>query len=271
MLFVSGLDITIVGHFDYANTAYYSIATSPTTFVLVFLSAILGPIMPASSALSVQRSADKMGELLIKTTRYSTIILLLTGLPLLVFGYRFLYVWVGAAYALPSLLFLQILISSNIVRNISQPYAIMLAATGKQGAATITAISEACVNLGSSIYLASKLGAIGVAFGTLLGSFVSLSLHFAISMRLTQNTLSISRTRLFSTGILRPSLIAIPSLALFPLWWNSHGLALGSWSTVLWVGSTLLLGWFGSLDPDERKQLILVFGNRLWVRGNPVA
>jgi len=58
MLCVTGLDITIVGHYDYVQTAYYSIATLPTSFVLLFLSSIINPLLPASSAMSTLRSAS---------------------------------------------------------------------------------------------------------------------------------------------------------------------------------------------------------------------
>ena len=81
MLFITGFDVTIVGHYDYAQTAYYSIATLPTSFVLLIISSVLNPLMPASSAMSTQRSAAEMGDFLIRTTRYSTVILLLTGSP----------------------------------------------------------------------------------------------------------------------------------------------------------------------------------------------
>ena len=42
MLCVSGLDVTIVGHFDFGQTAFYSIATLPTNFILSIMGAALG-------------------------------------------------------------------------------------------------------------------------------------------------------------------------------------------------------------------------------------
>ncbi len=255
MLCVSGLDLTIVGHYDFNQTAYYSIATLPTSFILMVLSSVSGPMMPASSALSTQRSAIEMGALLAKTTRYSTILLFLTGLPLLVLGFPILHLWVGPSYALSSLTYLRILVLANIIRNVCQPYAIMLAATGRQGAATITAISEALVNLGGSFYLASRFGAIGVAFGTLLGSFVSVSLHFAVSMHFTRQTLAVARRKLLIVGLFRPATIALPSLLLLPFWWTSSHLTPSPAIAILWALSTILLAWFGSLDQEERNRL----------------
>ena len=269
MLCVSGLDVTIVGHYDYYQTAYYSVATLPTNFIIVLLGSVFGPMMPASSALSTQRSAVEMGALLARITRYGTILLLLTGLPLMVLGFPVLEHWVGPTYAMSSLLYMRILVLANIVRSFCQPYATMLAATGKQGAATITAISEAVINLGSSIYLASRFGAIGVAYGTLIGSFISVALHFAVSMRFTRQTLAIARTRLLVRGLLRPAIIAVPSVLLLPLWWTPSAATPARSVMLLWSFSTLFLAWFGSLTKEERSRLIRFTRSRLLLSANP--
>ena len=255
MLCVSGLDVTIVGHYDYYQTAYYSIATLPTNFIIVLLGSVFGPMMPASSALNTQRSALEMGNLLARITRYGTILLFLTGLPLMVLGFPILHLWVGPAYAVSSLRYLRILVLANIFRNICQPYATMLAGTGKQGAATITAISEAVVNLGSSLYFASRFGAIGVAYGTLLGSSVSVALHFAISMRFTRQTLAIPRARLLIEGMLRPAMIGLPSVLLLPLWWTFPAATPAIGVALLWGSSTLLIAWFAVMKRQERSEL----------------
>jgi hypothetical protein len=111
------------------------------------------------------------------------------------------------------------------------------------------------VNLGSSIYLASRFGAIGVALGTVLGSFTGVALHFAISMHLTQPTLAISRSRLLLAGLLRPSLVAIPSVVLLPLWWPTTT-ALSLRLTLAWGLCTLALAWFCGLNGKERNDLM---------------
>ena len=254
MLCVTGLDVTIVGHYDYLQTAYYAIATMPTSFVVLIVSSILGPLMPASSALSTQRSPAEMGDILARITRYGAMVLLLTGLPLIVCGLPILRLWVGDSYALHTVQYLRILVLANVIRSLCQPYATMVSATGRQRAATAAAVCEALVNLGSSIYLASRFGAIGVALGTLIGSFVSVALHFAITMHYTRSTLAISRSRLLLKGFLRPAVISLPSLAMIPLWWSSS-VALGLPLATIWGVSTLLIAWFGGLDREERRRL----------------
>jgi O-antigen/teichoic acid export membrane protein len=257
MLCITGLDVTIVGHYDYLQTAYYSIATLPTIFALSIIGSMMGPLLPASSAMSTQRSASEMGDFLARITRYTTAMLLLTGLPLMVCGSPILRLWVGAEYAYRTLPYLRILVFANVFRNLCLPYATMVTATGRQRAAVASALCEGIVNLGSSIYLAGRIGAIGVALGTLLGSFVSVSLHFAISMHFTQQTLAISRSRLFLKGLLQPAIIAIPSLVLLPFWWSPTHMSLSAPFVMVWGISTLVFAWFGGLSKKERSRFML--------------
>jgi O-antigen/teichoic acid export membrane protein len=263
MLCIAGLDVTVVGHYDYLQTAYYSIATLPVAFVLMIMSAMLNPLMPASSALSTHRSPAEMGELLAKITRYSTLILLVTGLPLIVFGYPILRLWVGAQYALYTLPYLRILIVANIIRNLCAPYATIIVATDRQSAATVSAVSEAVVNLGSSIYFASRFGAIGVALGTVLGAFVGVALHFGITMRFTHRTLAISRLRLFGKGMLQPATIAVPSLVTLPFCWAPGQGARSAQLMLAWCISTLLFAWYGGLTIRDRLDAIRIIRSRL--------
>jgi O-antigen/teichoic acid export membrane protein len=256
MLCITGLDITIVGHYDYSQTAYYSIATLPTTFMVAILASVLNPFMPASSALSTQRSPAEMGDLLTKFTRYAAAVLLLTGLPLIVCGLPILRIWVGPVYAVHTLAYLRVLVFANMIRYLCAPYATMICATDRQAPASASAIAEAFANLASSIYLARNFGAIGVALGTIIGSVVGVLLHFAVSMHFTQRTLAISRSRLFLKGMLRPALTAAPTLILSPFWLLPGHSDVGSRFIVIWGISTLLFAWFSGLNSKERKNLI---------------
>lgn len=254
MFCITGLDIVIVGHFDYVETAYYSIATLPTSFLLLIISSFLSPLMPASSALSTRFSPEQMGSFLARITRYNTIALLLVGLPLVVFAFPMLRIWVGSDYAVHTVAYLRILVLANVVRNLCAPYATMITATGSQKAGIASALSEALVNLGSSLYLASRFGAMGVAIGTVIGSFVGVLVHFVISMRLTRLRISVPRRRLLFHGILGPSIVCLPSVLLLLRWWPAHNLQLMSGISVLWVLATAVPAYY-SLNREERHNL----------------
>ena len=175
MLLISGLDTVIVGHYNYQNTGFYAIASSATNVMLAVVSSIFGPMLPALSSMQAGTTPTRMGEVCIKTTRYCTLLLCLLGLPLFFGAYPLLSIWVGRPYAARSAVYLQVLVIGNCIRQLAYPYVIGVVATGKQHLATISAIAEALVNIGLSIWLVQKFGAIGVAIGTLVGAVVSLS------------------------------------------------------------------------------------------------
>lgn len=258
MLCVTGLDIMIVGHYDYLQAAYYSIATLPTNFMLLIVAAVLGPLMPVFSAVSTRWSPEEMGNLLVRTTRYGVLTLLLSGLPLIVCGLPILRLWVGPDYAVHTFRYLQILVLANVIRNLCAPYANMICGVGRQETALITAISEAAVNLGSSLYLASRMGAVGVALGTLIGSLVSVSLHFVITMHYTRATIAAPRGRLLLEGLLHPGIILVPSFALLLVRRSLTPWNLDPFSAIVWGASTLLLGWFVALNTKDRRDLLAV-------------
>jgi hypothetical protein len=139
----------------------------------------------------------------------------------------------------------------------------MLVATESQKIAIAGAMAEAIVNIGSSIYLARHIGAIGVAFGTLVGAFVSVTVHFAFNMKYTYPKFSISRLQLFLESVLRPGVIAIPSLLLLPRWWTSTAPSLSPSLWIAWGISTVLLAWFVGLNAEERSRLVGLTKSRL--------
>jgi len=263
MLFVSGLDLTIVGRYSFKETAYYSVANAPTSFMLMITSALMAPLLPATSALSVQRNPAQMGSILLRSTRYAVILLLLTGLPLVVAGYLILRMWVGPIYALHSVHLLRILVVANIIRSSCSPYATMVVATSRQRVATASPVTEGIVNLVSSIWLAQHMGALGVALGTLLGAIVGVTMHFGVSMRYTQATLAISRAELFLKGMLRPAAIAIPSLLLLWLWPPGGAPYLKVATLGGWAMATALLAWFASLSRADRDLIVRVVTRKM--------
>ncbi len=266
MLCVSGLDVTIVGRYDYGQTAFYSIATLPTNFAMSMMGAALAPLLPTASALSVCRTPQQMGSILSRITRYASILLIVSGIPLLVAGYWILRVWVGPVYALHTLPYLRILVLGNIIRNMGMPYASMLVATDTQRVAIAGAVAEAIVNLAFSIYLAHRMGAIGVAYGTLIGSFVSVGMHFIWNMRYTRRQFDISPSRLFGSGIVRPCLIALPSLVLLRLWWSDSPPAFNLPIWISWAATTALVAWFATLKVEERQSLTTMVATKLKLR-----
>ena len=259
LLLVSGLDMVIVGHFDYKNTGYYGIAVSPTNFMVVIISGLFGPLVPALSALQTERTPRQLGELVIRTTRYCALLTCLVGLPLLVGAYPLLRLWVGSTYATQSVRYLQVLVVGNAIRQLGYPYSLTVLATGKQHLATLAGVIEALVNVTLSIYLVQHIGAIGVAIGTVVGAFVSVGLHILLSIRLTSATVAISRRRFIWDGLLRPLLCVVPTVLLFPEWRHFELIPSALYWLAAWVVSTISIAWLTGLTHGDRESLKQMF------------
>jgi O-antigen/teichoic acid export membrane protein len=259
MLLISGLDTVIVGHYDYKNTGFYAIASSATNVMLVLISSLFGPLLPALSSIQSGTTPERMGELCIRATRYCVLLLCLLGLPLLFGAYPLLSLWVGRSYAARSAPYVEILVLGNVIRQLAYPYVIGVVATGKQHLATTSAIAEALVNIGLSIWLVQKFGAIGVAIGTLVGAVVSLGVHLLVSMRYTQSAILIRRPRFVVDGLLRPLLTITPSLLFYPFWRQGNLLPASPTVLVMWVVATATILWTVGLKAEEHHELKTIF------------
>ena len=130
MLFISGLDLVIVGHYHYGDLSYYGVASSAANFMLAIVSSVFGPLVPAVSSMQSGSTPGRIGDLCIKTTRYCVLLLLLLGLPLFFLWNPLLSLWqVGKRYALQSAPYLEVLVLGNIVRQIAFPYILVVVAT----------------------------------------------------------------------------------------------------------------------------------------------
>jgi Na+-driven multidrug efflux pump len=129
----------------------------------------------------------------------------------------------------------------------------MVIGLGKQKLATVSPVVEAIVNLAASILLARRYGAIGIAWGTLIGAFVGFVVHLCYSMSLTRPVLTFARGPLVIQGLLRPALLLLPTAFLAPQWLH---LRYPGWAVIaVAVSSTAALLFFASLDAHDRHAL----------------
>ena len=261
MLMISGLDLTIVGIFDYSATAYYAVAATMTNFVGQTQGALFAALLPASAVLNARRDAQKLGKLLTLSTRYGMLLLLAMGLPLIIVGGSILRLWVGKDYALHSLLIMQVLVVANVVRLSALPYATLLLGTNQQQKVILSPLAEGITNLVASVVGAYLLGAIGVAIGTLIGAFVGVGLHLVHNMPRT-TAIAVDRSALVKQGLLRPLVCAAPLalLAVIQIAVRSASIGVLSLLTVSGMLATAFLFWNYGLMSSERRQLGEVVG-----------
>ncbi len=262
-IIVSGLDIPIVVAFDFHATPYYAIAATLSNALIVPHGAIISTLMPVAAGMHSGENAERMGELLQKTTRVATVVLCLITLPLMLGMASFLRIWVGADYAAHSLFLAEILVAAQFIRLSMLPYAMVGYASGQLNRMLYAPIGEGIVNLAASVELVRVMGAPGVALGTLLGAIVSVAAHFFISIPRT-DCVVVNRKQLFWSGIMAPVLISVgvylaaSALITVTLSPTMHVLFIACS-----VFTSALLLWRYSLRAGDREQLKALFHHGL--------
>ncbi len=213
MLLVTGFDLMLVGRFEFSSVAPYSVAASMITFISGLLYAVINVILPHAAVLHAREEAQKMGKLVVSSTRLSVLLLVLTGLPILVYAGPILGLWIGQQYIHSGAPLLATLVVANIIRLVGAPYSVVMVAAGQQNFIKISPLAEGISNFIASVILGLLLGGFGVALGTLFGSVVSVASHLLYSMPRTKSAIFFSRSRFLVSGILIPLLATSPLLA----------------------------------------------------------
>jgi O-antigen/teichoic acid export membrane protein len=211
MLLVAGIDTTLVGIFEFQKVAYYGVAVSLISFVSGLQNSIFSALIPAAAVMNARDSSRELGKLLVKSTRYGILILLITGLPLIILSNMFFNIWLGSSYGVYSAPLLQILVVANIIRLVTVPYVTILLGTGQQSLITLSPLMEGFSNLIFSVVLGIKYGAVGIAAGTLIGSIVGVSFHYFYNIE-RSTSISFDRGEFLKQGIARPLFSTLPLL-----------------------------------------------------------
>jgi O-antigen/teichoic acid export membrane protein len=265
-LLITGLDMPVVAAFDFRAAAYYAVAATVSNMLSVPQGAIVSSLIPVAAGMSATETPDRLGRVVIRTTRYATSILCLLTLPLAVALFPLLRVWVGADYAAHAEPFAALLIFAQFVRLTLMPYAAVGFGAGQQDRMLVSPVAEGIVNLGCSVAGATLWGAVGVAWGTLVGAIVGVACHFVISMPRT-DSMRFSRMVLSGEGILKPVACCLPILllALWALRTATSGTQLAGTAVSELLAAIIL--WRIVFDPRERSQMLTlakrVCGGRL--------
>ena len=186
-ILVSGIDIFLVGYFDFASAGTYALAATLMTILGGALSAILSPLATSFAAQCAypERSA-RFSIILLRATQLVSVLFCVAIITFHIFGERLLDLWVGknAMASLDELVL--ILLMANAIRLTFVPYAMALLGLSLQSKAMKSGFAEGITNLAASIYLGASLGAMGVAFGTLIGAIVGVAGHLCWNFNKTK-------------------------------------------------------------------------------------
>lgn len=195
ILLISGLATMLVGYFDFSHVPAYSLAVTLITIMAGLQQALMSPLISAGAKLNARpESRAELSNLMIRSTRICVIVLFLSVVTIQFFGDWFLKIWLGNGYSPDIIDLLMVLVIGSMVRNATVPYAMLLMALNMQKLALITAFIEGVITLTASVVLGSHLGAMGVAYGALLGS---------VAGALSQYLYNFKRTRVLVPDIWR--------------------------------------------------------------------
>lgn len=265
-ILVSGLDTAIIGYFRYDYLIYYSLAATISNLVVGIQGAIIAVIMPTAATMGARQDKEKLGQFLLDSTRYGTLVIIMTSLPILLFSRWIVTLWVGAEYATHVVPLLDLLVIGNSIRYLGGPYAIIVAAVGEQKLILMSPLIEGAVNLVVSIMLVSSIGVIGVAIGTIVGGFISVGTHFMYNLPRTKSIL-VEKGRSLWKVIDRPLIITIPA-AVVMIYTKSGNAEISdvlsfSISLISFIMTVIMLLYF-EVSQLERDQMFAIL-ERKWI------
>ncbi len=213
MLLISGLDVTIVGYYNFQAVGYYSIASTTIMFFTGLSGAVFSAFISPFAVLQSRGEYARIKDSVITSTRLSTYASLVLLSTVVLYGKPAMRLWVGTGYAALSLPILEILLIAQAVRLIGNPYASSLLALGEQKHALFPGSIEAFSNLVLSILGMLWLGPIGVALGTLISAILGLFVYIGHTIQ-SVKVIPLQRTQFLRECIARPTACMIPVLGI---------------------------------------------------------
>lgn len=173
MLLVSGLDVTIVGYFNFGSVGSYGLAATLVNFVIGFSGSVFMAMLTPAAALQSRGDYHRIERLIFQSTRLNTYVCIALTLASFLCGPFLMRLWVGRGYATQALPILEILLAAQTVRLVAGAYSVVLVAIGEQRKGLLTGLVEGVLNLFLSIAGMIVLGAAGVAWATLIAAIAA--------------------------------------------------------------------------------------------------
>lgn len=209
MLLVSGLDVTIVGLFNFKAVGAYSIAATLIMFFTGLNAAAFSAILAPVAVLQARQEYGPIRRLLLLTTRLNSYFSMGAVVVTYLFGEAFVRAWVGPSYLALTLPVLKILLVAQAIRLVGSAYGTMLVAMGLQRYGLIPVMVEGVLNLLLSVLGMILIGPAGVAWATLAAASIALMITILIVMPRSKEV-GVSRRSFVWQGILIPLLPFLP-------------------------------------------------------------
>jgi O-antigen/teichoic acid export membrane protein len=262
MLVISGLDLAIVGYFDFKAVAYYAVAAGAITVIVGVQNAVFSAMISSAAVLHARGNSAELGNLVTSATRLGMFLLLVSGIPLFVYAGPIVALWMGHSYSASTAPILQWLVIANVIRLSLTPYSVAVLATGQQSVVLLSPTLEAITNLTVSVVAGYFLGAIGVAIGTFVGGIVGIGVHILHNIRRT-TPIGLTVGTYVESALVLPAVCSLP-IAIAAVATTSQGFSLAAQSALLLLGGvgTAVSVWRWGLKASEKNRI------REWALGS---
>ena len=152
MLAITGVDILVVGAFDFDKVGGYGVAVQGITFVIGVFSAMMAPITAVAARRHAERRSDEVGVIVVDSSRVGVTALVVISTVLFVAAPWIVELYAGSRYLDTTVVVLRILILGNVIRNLCFPLGLVLVATGDHRRVIAPPFAEAVVNLALSLW-----------------------------------------------------------------------------------------------------------------------
>jgi O-antigen/teichoic acid export membrane protein len=180
-------DVVVVGAvLGTVAVAAYQVALGPAMGVKNVSDQFGAVSLTAAASLNAQKSYEELRRLMTEATRVVVSTVAPGVVVFVVWGRRLIELWAGKSYT-PSYPTLVVLSLALLVAAIQGTSASMLFALNRYKRLALLAIAEAATNVGLSIFLAKKLGIVGVAWGTAIPiTVMTLGVYVPMACRLVR-------------------------------------------------------------------------------------
>jgi len=201
-------DNIVIGIFlTVAAVTPYSIAYKLCYLGAMVMFKVSDTLLPTFTRLYTLGEMDGLRALYVRTARIAVTLIVPFALILVFAGRGLIDLWVGDKNFVGQSVLL-VLILMDFIHATSGPAGQLLQAVGKNKEFTYSAIVDAALNLGLSIFLCRKIGLIGVALGTLIAHLLT---DTWVVIWLACKYISLPLRTYFVKGILPPLLSGVPA------------------------------------------------------------
>jgi len=257
-LLIFNFDSFVIGAFvSVAAVTLYNVGYSLQNGFRAVNSLIFSPIFPASAQMEGKNEEDKQKELLLKGTKYTSLIFTPMVIITIIFAPLFINNWMGLDFA-ESILPAQVLMSFWLFSTVLQIGSSQLMAKGYVKVIFKISALNAFLNVGLSLLLVKPFGILGVALGTAIPMIL---VDFPLYLYQMLRALKVSLKEFFNLAIkknLGVYLVAVivSFLAIEIFQPTNVFLTIGEMGIV--YGIVMLVGFYFFLSSKERQEILFM-------------